>query len=129
MRMEKKETEKQNVAMKLFKLRRPISNTIRTIYANISYPLTNPAIIKVTTNENITYAVLLYMYTKAYQYVYKMEEKVVGDPGSIPGMLNRAKSDGQFGIWGHDIEDLVYNGFSEVEVYKNHIVCDFNCDS
>jgi hypothetical protein len=44
---------------------------------------------------------------KHYKDIYKEEEEIVGNPGHIPGMLNRRTSDGPHGIWGHDIGDLI----------------------
>lgn len=43
-----------------------------------------------------------------YRKMYATEE----DPGHLPGMLNRAASEGPYGIWGHDIGDLVIEGVS-----------------
>ena len=37
----------------------------------------------------------------------------MGDPGHIQGMLNRESSDGPYGIWGHDIGDLVLGGVTD----------------
>jgi hypothetical protein len=45
-----------------------------------------------------------------YHRIYSEEHKAVGDPGHIPGMLNRQSSEGPYGIWGHDIGDLVLEG-------------------
>lgn len=42
-----------------------------------------------------------------YRKIYDEEENEDGDPGLVPGMLNRAQSDGPYGIWGHDIRDLI----------------------
>jgi hypothetical protein len=43
-----------------------------------------------------------------YAEMYQEEDKDVGHPtGTVnPQMLNRARSDGRYGIWGHDIGDL-----------------------
>lgn len=100
------------------------------IYVTIDYSLTNKAVLKFTSNVPVTYGLLLYAYTMAYQLVYKTEDEDVGTPtGHIPGMLNRAKSNGRFGIWGHDIGDLVYNGNSCISIFDNHVICYFLCDS
>lgn len=48
-----------------------------------------------------------------YQKLYEWEE--AQESHLIPGMLNRAKTDGPFGIWGHDITDLIYNGHSSIK--------------
>jgi len=41
-----------------------------------------------------------------YKKIYAEEERVAGDPGCIPGMYNRAQSNGPYQIWGHYISDL-----------------------
>lgn len=111
------------------KLNTTVEPNIKTVYTIITYPLSKPAIIKFDCLVPITYGVLLYIYTYAYQLVYKLEEENVGNPGLIPGMLNRAKSKGMFGIYGHNIDDLVYNGNSIIEIHDDYIICDFHCDS
>ena len=83
-----------------------------TIYMTIGYPVTIEPIFKYTVYKPVSFGFLLYLYTVAYQKMYEMEEICE-----------------QFGIWGHDIEDLVYNGNSTVEVYKDYIVASFSCDS
>lgn len=96
----------------------------------IRYPLEIPAYIKLVLEDyDLTYGQLLYVYTRAYQLVYKLEEEEVGDPGHILGIFNRMKSDGPFGIWGHDITDLAYNGNSTVTEYDKFLTCEFDCDS
>jgi hypothetical protein len=116
-------------------LNKPVSenSSIKKVYTAIRYPLSRPARfcydITVEDSNPLTVGHLLYIYTLAYQMVYALEEEEEGDPGHIPGMLNRSKSDGPFGIWGHDIEDLVYNGGSTIEVYDGYVICDFDCDS
>lgn len=110
-----------------------IDDNIKYVYAVISYPLANIAIIKFTCRQPVTYGMLLYLYTVAYKLVYKIEDYDVGHPTNhIPGMFNRQRSSGRFGIWGHDIEDLVYNGNSSICVYEganDSVVCRFECDS
>lgn len=107
-----------------------VDDHIKTIYTMIDYPLTNQAVIKFECNEPITYGMLLFLYTNAYQIVYDIEESDDCDPGQISNhCLNRATSKGRFGIWGHSIGDLCYNGSSIIHIYNDHIVCNFDCDS
>lgn len=106
-----------------------VDDHIRTIYAVVTYPLTNQAIIKFECNKPVTFGMLLFLFTNAYQITYAIEESDDRDPGLMPGMFNRAKSNGRFGIWGHVIEDLCYNGGSEIQIYDSYIVCSFDCDS
>lgn len=43
-----------------------------------------------------------------YNAIYDEEAKTTAvEPGYIPGMLNRNRTNGRYGIWGHDIGDLV----------------------
>lgn len=99
-----------------------INNTrvIKYIYAKITYPLKVPALIKFTCNDDVTvtYGLLLYAYTKAYQLVYDLEHTFI-----------KAGTYGKFGIWGHAIGDLVYNCLSTIETYDTFVVCIFDCDS
>jgi len=72
----------------------------------IDYPLNNPFVNKFKTGKKgMTRQEFVDMACEAYQYIYKIED---GDevPGHIPGMYNRVTTDGEFGIWGHDIGDL-----------------------
>lgn len=50
---------------------------------------------------------------EGYKNIYAQEEAVAGNPGNIPGMLNRARSDGPYGIWGHVMEDLFLEGITD----------------
>ena len=44
-------------------------------------------------------------------------------------MLNRARSNGRYGIWGHSIGDLIYHG-GYVIAYENETVyAEIGCDS
>lgn len=100
----------------------------------IDYPLSRPASITFTRLSDIklTYGMLLYMYTAAYQLVYTIEDNSIEElPTTVSKiMINRALSKGPYGIWGHSIYDLVYNGCSVIETDKDgNIRCSFDCDS
>jgi len=106
---------------------------VKTIFCGIDYPLTNIALLKFTVKKdiNVTNLVILYAYSIAYKLVYFLEDE---DVGSLTGtlasnMLNRSISNGRFGIWGHYIEDLIYNGYSNVFINGNEIFANFSCDS
>lgn len=52
-------------------------------------------------------AELAYKIAHVYEFIYHSEANSAPDPGRAhPRMLNRGISDGDFGIWGHDLEDL-----------------------
>lgn len=107
------------------------------VVINIDYPLTNKAyfIFNINNEYNVTYCDLLYLHTIAYKLTYLIEETDDENPGNIPGMLNRAKSSGRFGIWGHCLGDLVYNGHCELTMYNgdnkygHHVCFKASCDS
>ncbi|KAM9955690.1 hypothetical protein ACTFIW_002330 [Dictyostelium discoideum] len=102
------------------------------VYCRITSYLSNKATIKVTRPDPsiaLTNIELLAIYSKAWQWVYQEEEKESGNPGNINGMLNRAKSYGRYGIYGHDITDLAYNGGSLIKIYNGFVVCKFSVDS
>jgi len=61
---------------------------------------------------------ILLIAQKDYEYIYAAEEKAVGDPGHIPGMLNRQASEGPYGIWGHDFSDLYFESIEIDSVNK-----------
>lgn len=74
----------------------------------IDYPLTNPYLGEFITGKNgMTRQEFVDLACKTYQEIYNTEdEDVKMKTPNIPGMYNRSTSNGRFGIWGHDIEDL-----------------------
>jgi hypothetical protein len=74
----------------------------------IDYPVTNKYSASFTTPKTgLTRIQLVNLICRHYRKMYKEEEKDVNGPtGNIPGMFNRATSNGRYGIWGHDIGDL-----------------------
>lgn len=108
-----------------------LSLNVKYVVAVITYPIENPALFKFDcSNIELTYGKLLYLYTYAYQLMYKLEDEDVGAPTeNIPGLLNRGKSEGRFGIWGHDISDLIYNGNSTLRFTHDTVICEFDVDS
>lgn len=100
------------------KLGIPVSKII------IRYPLSNKA--EITVSGVKTMNDLLEDIVKGYQEVYRMEEESTGKEASrmcdeIPGcpLINRGRTDGVFGIWGHFIDDLAIH---TVYLYKNGYV-------
>lgn len=46
-----------------------------------------------------------------YKFIYAAEDADVGGPtDDIPGTMNRSSSDGRYGIWGHCLGDLFFEG-------------------
>lgn len=75
----------------------------------IDYPLSTPAKFKFKSGKKgITTKQLIKKIREFYKKVYDEEDSSANSgTGHIPGMLNRDFSDGKYGIWGHDIGDLV----------------------
>lgn len=75
----------------------------------IDYPVFKPykATIK-TGKRGMTRVKLASEICTHYKKMYREEDKSAGGhPGRIKGMVNRALSNGTYGIWGHDLGDLV----------------------
>lgn len=84
-----------------------------TITITFNYPLTNSIKLTFTNPGGFTRFDFFRCVYEGYLNIYKQEESVDCDPGMMPGMLNRAKSDGPYGIWGHVIEDLFLEGVED----------------
>ena len=70
------------------------------------YPLNNPTKLKFHSKNGFTRKKFWKVVHDGYTKIYAQEEKDDKDPGMIPGMYNRAPSQGRYGIWGHSIGDL-----------------------
>ncbi|HWW41933.1 hypothetical protein [Pedobacter sp.] len=86
----------------------------------IDYPLNNEYRFELTSPSGFTRELLLREISKHYYQLYKEEEETAKTK-TVPlkerkELYNRNQTDGKYGIWGHDIADLV---LTEVKVYKN----------
>ncbi|WP_332736279.1 hypothetical protein [Flavihumibacter sp.] len=91
-------------------------NSVKII---IDYPLTNQYEFTLTSNKGFTRQQLLEEISFNYFKIYEEEEKSA-TVKTIPidkrtTMYNRNQTNGIYGIWGHDIADLV---LSEIQVFK-----------
>ena len=79
------------------------------ISVHYDYPFHSPATFKHTSHDNrgFTRAQLARTIVEQYRKMYEDEHAAVSDPGHIPDMFNRQTSSGPYGIWGHDLSDLV----------------------
>jgi hypothetical protein len=85
----------------------------------IDYPLTNEYRFDLESKNGFTREQLLMEISKNYYKLYE-EEEISATIKTIPvdkrtTMYNRNQTNGKYGIWGHDIADLV---LSEILVYK-----------
>lgn len=87
-------------------------------YFTYTYPLSTAATFPHTLTPEMTGEDLLVLAKADYERIYKEEDDAVGDPGHIPGMLNRQFSEGPYGIWGHDFSDLFFEGVNIEEDTK-----------
>ncbi len=91
-------------------------NSVKII---IDYPLTNQYEFTITSNNGFSRKQLLLEINLHYFKLYEEEEKSA-TVKTIPidkrtTMYNRNQTNGKYGIWGHDIADLVLSG---IDVYK-----------
>lgn len=87
---------------------------LKTIRVKYDYPLSHEVILSFDADrpEGFTRAHLARKISEGYQQIYREEEEAVGNPGHIPGMANRNRSNGPHGIWGHDLGDLLLHSVS-----------------
>lgn len=88
-----------------------------TYLLTINYPLKNPAVIKIKAdNEGMGTNTLIRRICKEYQKIYDKEDKFIRENKvKVPKnkiLDNRLAPEEEtpYGIWGHDIEDLVIEG-------------------
>ena len=78
----------------------------------IDYPLNNPVEIKIKSDNSngFTRKELAQKISAEYNRIYKEEEEsAITKTTPIDerqGLINRNQTDGKYGIWGHDIDDL-----------------------
>lgn len=85
----------------------------------IDYPLRKEYRFELNSPAGFTRGQLLSEITKHYVQLYKEEEESATTK-TIPmkdrkGLINRNETNGKYGIWGHDLEDLI---LTDVNVYK-----------
>lgn len=92
---------------------------IGTFKFEYSYPLNTKAVFEHTLTAETTALDILEIGKADYERIYREEDEDVGAPTeNIPGMLNRQTSEGRYGIWGHVIHDLFFEG---IEISGNKI--------
>ena len=87
----------------------------------IDYPLNNPAVFELsTTGKGFTRKQLTQYIGDKYHMIYEEEEQSATEK-TVPldkreNLINRNKTNGKYGIWGHDLSDL---SLTTIEVYKD----------
>ena len=85
------------------------------ILIKYTYPLSKSVVLGFKSDNGFTRAELARKICEGYHRIYNEEESAVGNPGNISGMLNRALSEGPYGIYGHDIGDLLLYSVRQID--------------
>lgn len=92
----------------------------------IDYPLTNPFAFEFTVSKGMSRKDFVDLAVNAYREIYKEEDETSKiKPKNIPGLGNRARTVGKYGIWGHGIEDLILHSLN----LKNNDIIELGVDS
>ncbi len=99
----------------------------------IDYPLTNQYEFILKSDRGFTRGQLLTEISNHYYLLYKEEEESATIK-TIPvdkrtTMYNRNETNGKYGIWGHDISDLVLLGISVYKAKNREIILTLNVES
>jgi hypothetical protein len=87
----------------------------------LSYPLGINAtrLVRPADETSFTRGELVKLIDETYREIYRLETNSQSSPTppvqERRGLINRPESDGTFGIWGHDLDDL---GIEEIYVYR-----------
>lgn len=89
--------------------------------AYLSYPLSTNVEVDIDNINNI--GELLWVLSQAYLKIYAEEEKTSTEKATPKeertGCINRNSTNGEYGIFGHDISDLV---FEQISIDKNNLI-------
>jgi hypothetical protein len=99
----------------------------------IDYPLTNPYHFELRSKNGFTRSQLLKAIIEHYHQIYQ-EEEASATVKTLPmnerkTLINRNTTNGKYGIWGHDIADLVLTDVSVYETDNKEIVLILGIDS
>jgi hypothetical protein len=99
----------------------------------IDYPLTNEFRAYINSTNGFTRERLINEISKSYFMLYEEEEKTATIK-TVPvkerkGLYNRNETNGKYGIWGHDISDLVLSEIVVYEATDGQIILTLNIES
>jgi hypothetical protein len=98
----------------------------------IDYPLTNFYQFNLKSDKGFTREMLLTEISRHFYKLYAEEEKsatIKTLPMEKRTMYNRNQTNGKYGIWGHDIGDLVLSSIKVFKEKNNKIVLALGVDS
>lgn len=89
------------------------------------YPLNKPHTFEFKNEKGFSRKDLVLLISKKYHEIFD-EEEVTSKVKTIPvdkrtGIINRNETDGKYGIWGHDLTDLVLSGIEVHETDKGEM--------
>lgn len=84
--------------------------SVREATVIVDYPVRKPVNFKITSESGFTKSDLLRKIGQIYRQLYQ-DEEASSTIRTVPkdkrkGVVNRNATDGKYGIWGHDIDDL-----------------------
>ena len=99
----------------------------------IDYPLTNEYRVKLSSKHGFTRAQLVEAISIEYHKVFK-EEEATATIKTIPveqrkKVANRNQTNGKYGVWGHDITDLVLAGAKLIKAPSSELYLVLNIES
>jgi hypothetical protein len=74
------------------------------------YPLSTEAKFTHALTSETSAIDLLTICAEDYRRIYREEDSDGDGPGNVPGLFNRARSHGKYGIWAHGFGDLFLEG-------------------
>ncbi len=99
----------------------------------IDYPLKNEFVFRLRSAGEFTKGKLAQMISDQYQQIYAEEEKSATIK-TIPRkqrkvLYNRNETNGKYGIWGHDLSDLVLSGIRIHQQSNGEIILSLDIES
>lgn len=103
------------------------------IFVAIDYPLKKEFLFRLHSNNGFTKKKLVQLISDQYHWIYQAEEKSATiktiPPDKRIGLANRNVTNGDFGIWGHDLSDLVLSGIRIHRNANNEIILSLELES
>lgn len=104
----------------------------KSVTVIFDYPLNKQYAVEIKSSKGFTRKMLIMEISKIYHHIYNEEEKtatVKTLPIEKRTMYNRNETNGKFGIWGHDIGDLVLSGIDVHQTLKGQVVLTLSIES
>jgi hypothetical protein len=99
----------------------------------IDYPLKKEFLFKLSSNGEFTKGQLAQLISDQYKKIYQAEEKSATiktiPPKKRKGLANRNETNGEYGIWGHDLSDLVLSAIQIHQQPNGEIILSLEVES